>query len=103
MTYATQEEAQLAVESVNNRPPFFMIVNQALTNEERMSRRVEEHLRLQNGAQFADKLDEFHKTKGKGEAEISQKQKSLAEAATNHAVPRLTGGSRGLPANFMSK
>ena len=103
VTYATQDEAQCAVESVNNRPPFFMIVNHALTNEERASRRIEEHQRLQNGAHFADRLDEFHKTKGKGEAEISKKQQSLTEAAVNHAIPKLSGGIRGLPANHIPR
>jgi len=91
------------VESVHNRPPFFMLVNHALSNEERAKKRIEEHEQMQNGANFADKLDEFHKTKGRGDAQISEKQKRLAEAALSHAIPKIVGGSKGLPANHVSK
>ena len=80
-----------------------MEVNHAFTQEERAAHKLESRRQLENGADFALKLDEFHKTKGKTETELGVKNRKLAEAALSHAIPRLTRGVKGLPANHQSK
>ena len=103
ITFPSRQEAQDAVENIHNRPPFCLQVNHAMTSEEKAQRNLEERRKLENGAEFAAKLDEFHKTKGRKDVELSAKNKKLAEAAVSHAVPRLVGGVKGLPANHQSK
>jgi len=102
ITFPTRKEAQEAVENITNRPPFFMEVNHAFSQEERAAQKMESRRQLQNGAEFALKLDEFHKTKGKTETELGAKNRKLAEAALSHAIPKLVGGAKGLPANHQS-
>ena len=71
-----------------------MEVNHAFSQEERAAQKMESRRQLQNGAEFALKLDEFHKTKGKTETELGAKNRKLAEAALSHAIPKLVGGAK---------
>lgn len=107
VTFPTLEEAQRAMENLHLKAPHFLIVNHAISREEKEKQRQEDQNLANESDVVLAKMMAFQKTRGIGhldpEARMSERARQVTSVAASYAMPRIQHGTRGLSPYHLQK